>query len=252
MKHFIFFLSLLIATEAFAAKDYLSLSSELAKLRSQVEQLNEDVQEVRREYSSQLRAYSLQKAELEATARKEEIKKKQLLEKISRLKGQMKKEDRANGDLTPTVVQYIDKLATYIAGTMPYKKEDRLQNIETIKRELSGGEIRAHHALSRLWSAYEDEQRLTRENQVSKERIEVEGVKYLAEVAKLGSSALFYRLDNGQYGKAVQAGEEWIFQPFNDSEQTEAAKGLFDGLKKQIKAAEYVLPNGFQQKGVQQ
>ncbi|MCB0421085.1 MAG: DUF3450 family protein [Bdellovibrionales bacterium] len=236
----------LMSSSSFAETNYVDLSAQLAKLRTEVEQLNEDVQEVRRNYSNQLRSYSLQKAELEATVRKEEIKHKQLLEKISRIQGQMKNSDQEHQELRPMVFQYIDKLTQYVDTTIPYKRTERLENLEKLKTELDNNEVRSHQALSRLWSAYEDEFRLTRENQISKEKISVEGEEYLAEVAKLGSTSLFFRLDDGRYGRAIRSDKSWTFSFFQQDNQIRAAKNLFGGLKKQIKSAEYIIPNGFQ------
>jgi hypothetical protein len=233
-------------TSTVLAKDYLDLSKKLASLRTQVERLNENVQEVRRNYSSELRSYSMQRAELEATIRKEEIKKKQLLEKVTRLKGQLGEDDKGHKELLPMVNMYVDKLTAYVETSIPYKKEERILNLSNLRKELDKGEVKSYKALARLWSAFEDEQRLTRENQITKERIEVDGKKYLAEVLKLGSLSLYFRLDNGKFGKAVKSGDEWKFTYFNDDSQSLAAGKLFEGIRKQIKIAEYTVPSAIE------
>ena len=222
------------------AQDYMALGQKLSVLRTEVESLNKDIEEVRKNYNAELRSYSLQRAELEASIRKEEIKTEQLRIKIGKLKMDLSQDQQS--DLKPLIFTYIEKLSRSIEEGFPFKKEERLDHLEKIKMELKKGSMTSYQALSRLWSAFEDEGRLARENQLSKEQIVIDGKTYLAEIVKLGTVALFFRLENGTLGQAVLQDNEWKFVPFSKKQDVLATQRLFLGFKKQIKVGEYLIP----------
>jgi len=56
--------------------------------------------------------------------------------------------------------------------------------------------------------------------------------------------AMYYHQDNGVYGKASFQNSSWRFGPLEEERELAAAKKLFDGIKKQIKTGEYLVPNG--------
>ena len=68
------------------------------------------------------------------------------------------------------------------------------------------------------------------------------GKTYLAEVVKLGSMGLFFRLEDGTHGKGVFQDNEWQFLPLKERAEILASKKLFEGIRKQIKTGEYLVP----------
>jgi hypothetical protein len=232
----------LILANQVQASDYLEMSKRLATLRTQVQQLDEEISEQRTRQATELSSYAMQRAELEATIRKEEIRKKQLQVKQSKLKKLLGDEGKGLNKLRPVVLDNIEKLSAYIETSLPYKKAERLRNIEEIKSELAKEEINSYSALSRLWSAFEDEQRLTREIQIAKESIEISGEQYLAEVLKVGSIAMFFSLENGEYGQAEKSPKGWTYSYLKSQTEISAVQKLFDGIRKQVKSAEYDIP----------
>ena len=247
-------LNLLAKDKEVVAKDYIALSQKLSALRVEVENLNANLEDERKNYKTQLNSYSLQKAELEATLRKEEIRKEQIQLKVPTLKKALTKNKQGNLDLKPLVFTYSDKLSSVIEGHLPFKKEERLSHVIKIRNDLERGNINSHQALSRLWSAFEDENRLSRENQLSRETISMNGTSYLAEVVHLGSVKIFFRLENGIYGMGIPShlnsgskvqkpsDDQWKFVPLKEKSQILASKKLFSGIKKQIKTGEYLVP----------
>ena len=59
---------------------------------------------------------------------------------------------------------------------MPFKQEARAAELARLARELEAGQVSGDQALNRLWSAIEDELRLTRENGLYQQRVELEGL----------------------------------------------------------------------------
>lgn len=236
-------LLLIVANVAFG-QNYVKLTKEIASLRIEVESLNKEVEEARNSGTRELKGLSIQNAEVEATIRKEELTNKSLRDKLSELKLKLKKNDRGIAELRPIVVSGINKLSSYVSGAIPYKSTARLQNLSDLKRELENGEISSHLALSRLWSAYEDEDRLLRSSHLSRESIVLDGESYLADVAHVGSLVEMFSLEDGTYGITTKRDGVWTNQLLKNADEVNAAKNLFEGLKKQIKVAQYKLPIG--------
>jgi len=226
------------------SEGYLEMSKKLAVLRSDVDSLAHEVEDLRKKQSTELRSYSLQRAELESSVRKEEIRKKHLVEKIKRIKNDLEKNDQGHQDLKPFVVEYAQKLSEYVEQSIPFKNSERISNLLEIESDLNKGDINSYQALSRLWSAFEDEQRLSRETQLAKEKIDIHGKTYFAEVLKLGSLTMYFRLEDGKYGKTIRDQDKWSFSFLEKENEVVAARKLFDGVKKQIKVGEYIIPGG--------
>ena len=100
----------------------------------------------------------------------------------------------------------------------------------------------APRAVNRLWAFYEDEFRLTRDNSLSAQTIQIGDERVLADVAKVGSMVLYFRTADGRVGRAMAAEGRWSFQPeANPVEQTRI-RVLFDALGKQIRQGYFELP----------
>lgn len=235
---------LIVSLQPVFGKNYFELSRKIATLREKVEESNNDLGDIRELYSSELRSLTLQKAELEATIRKEEIKNKEMKRKIFLLKAKTKKNGQENNELLPIVITSCEQLISYIESSIPYRKKDRIESVQSIITELNKGDISSQVALSRLWSAFEDERRFTRDNQITKETMEYQNKKFLAEKLKLGTMALYFQLENGVTGKVISENREWKYIAFTEEAEIDAAKKLFDGFKKQIKTGEYLIPSG--------
>ena len=98
--------------------------------------------------------------------------------------------------------------------------------------------------INRLWSFYEDELRLTRENALYSQIIPLEGDRVLADVAKLGTVALYFQTRDERVGQAVRNGNNWQFIAIEDRADQQQIEVLFDSLQKQIRTGYFELPNG--------
>ena len=239
LKTLIFFICMF--PSGLVAKDYMVLSQKLASLRVEVEELNRSLKEIRQQHSSELRSHSLQKAELGASVRKEEIRQEQLRLKIETLRSELSQGQPE--ELKFLVFTYVEKLSNWIQKSLPFRREERLSNVKKIQGDLEGGNIGSYQAFSSLWLAMEDERRLAIENQLARGSISMSGKSYLAELVHLGGWGLFFKLEDGTYGKAMKlSDDEWKFNPLQRREETRAIRDLFAGMKKKIQTGEYLVP----------
>ena len=106
-----------------------------------------------------------------------------------------------------------------------------------------GGVITAHRAFNRLWAFVEDELRVTRENAIYTQSIDLQGENVLVEIAKLGSARMYFRTRDLKYGRAVETPQGWRFELLDSATDQELVARLFDSLRKQIRQGYFQLPN---------
>lgn len=238
-------LLLLASTGAFAqSKDSPgALAESLIKLRAEVEQLNTDVELTRQESKTQLQALGAQRAELQAAVGRAEL-------NVAKLRADLAKQQEAAssagvaGDaLKPIVLAAFDALRKHIETGIPFKTAERLAELDEIRRQVEAGTLAAPRAANRLWAFYEDEFRITRENGIYSQTIALDGEEVLADVAKVGSMLLFFRLSDGRVGAARRAGSGWTFQVLEGDEDRKRVLAYFDSLSKQIRQGWFELPN---------
>ena len=125
---------------------------------------------------------------------------------------------------------------------MPFKVEERLAEVEEIRTQVETGALQANRAANRLWGFFEDEIRLTRENGIYSQTIELDGQRMLADVAKIGSMMMFFRTQDQRYGHVARNGGAWQYRVIDDADGIAATQVLFDSLQKQIRQGYFELP----------
>ena len=234
---------LLVSTGASVqAEDAEALAKALSKLRIETEALSQDVEGRRDEMKNRLRAVAAQKAELEMELAREEMRLKQLrMEKAERV---AKTADDTNRDalLEPVVMRSIDILKTAAEGGLPFKVEERVDELEKLRRKKTEGLLTSADAVARLWDRVEDELRLAGENGIYRQTVTVDGEEMLVDVARIGMVMLFYKTKDGRVGKAVKENGAWNFEPLTSPEDKQRVELLFDSFKKQIRTGFFELP----------
>jgi len=220
-----------------------ALAESLIKLRSEVEQLNNDVELTRQESRSQLASLSAQRAELQAAVARTELNVRKLREDLSKKQTDAGSAGVAADALKPLLLAALERLRAQIAAGLPFKQAERLAEIDELKRQLAANTLAAPRAANRLWSFYEDEFRITRENGIHSQTIALDGADVLADVAKVGSMMLFFKLSDGRVGAARQTAGVWRFEVLSDPEDQKRVFAYFDSLSKQIRQGWFELPN---------
>ena len=104
-------------------------------------------------------------------------------------------------------------------------------------------------ASSRLWAFVEDELRLTRENGLYRQTITLASDELLVDVARVGMVAMYFKTDDGRYGRTVNNGGAWSYELVQDKESQKQIEGLFDAFKKNIRVGFFELPNALPEGG---
>lgn len=220
-----------------------NLAQELIRLRTDVEALHSELERKRENYRTELRSLATQKAELEATKRREELSIRQLEEDLADTRKAARAAGVAGEALEPVLMNAISALEERIHSGLPFKPQERLASLEEIERQMKSGAMTPQRAVSRLWGFYEDELRLTRENGIYSQVINLGGDEILVDVARLGMALMYFRTRDGIYGLAVETGSGWEFARVSDSEGARRIATLFDSLAKQIRTGYFTLPN---------
>jgi hypothetical protein len=232
----------LAGTPAWAQNDADALSQGLIRLRGEVEQLNSELELLREEQRTTLAGLSAQRAELTAA-----VERQQLLVREARQKLEAHREQASTGDVTgdamvPILLAASDSLTDQIRAGLPFKQEERLGEIHAFRTQIENGSLPAQRAVNRLWAFYEDEFRLTRDNSLHAQTISIDGERVLADVAKIGSMALYFQTQDGRVGQAQPTRDGWQFALIEESAAIAQVQVLFDALRKQIRQGYFELP----------
>lgn len=228
------------------AQDADELARNLVELRSAVETLNQELDLLRQEHRAEMNALAAQKAELEANRSRVQTQIGQLEQQLATRREEAAAAGVDNEQLLPVVTQAIDELASHIQQSIPFKRDERLAELDEFRLQLASGVVPANRAANRLWAFYEDEIRLTRENGIYSQTLELNGDRILADVARLGTVMMFFRTQDQRYGEAVVRNGSWTFEPVEGAEEIAVIDDLFDSLAKQIRQGYFQLPNTFQ------
>lgn len=237
-------LLLLAASAGIQAQDALeNLADRLVRMRGQVDELQNELNIKREEHKNRMAYLTAQLSELEATRDREELRVRQLEQELATMKEEVAVAGATSETLTPIILDHVTKLRQQINGGFPFKTGERMAELDELESQLSGGVITAQRAVNRLWAFMEDEIRITRENAIYTQSIQLDGDQVLVDVAKLGSVMMFFRTRDLKYGMAVESGGNWKFRLLDNAKDSERVARLFDSLRKQIRQGYFELPN---------
>lgn len=248
---FVVFLACMEVSAAFAQalsdtqeQSLRNLSEELVALRSDIERLNGELTDITDQHRAQMAALAAQKGELEAAKRRETLRIRELEEDLAANKARAAEAGLATEALVPIAESAIASLKVQISEGFPFKRADRLSGVMALEDQLQTGALSPARVVSRLWGFYEDELRLSRENGLYAQTIELEGESVLADIAKLGVVAMYFETRDGRLGYATRDSNGWQFVEASGGGQRQQIKALFDALQKQIRVGLFELPNG--------
>lgn len=232
---------LLLAASPARAEDAAEMARKLAALRTEVESLAETYALEQEALRADLRAFEVRKAELEARVRQEERRLEELERTIERQRELLQSDDVAEEVLTPVVLEALDALDASISRSLPYRTAERLEAVDALRAQVQGGTMDPRRVVGRVWQLVEDELRLGRENVLDKQVITVDGREELAEIARLGRVAMYFRTGDGRVGRVVRDGDGWRYEVLAGEPAAQVAE-LVETLKKQVRQGWFELP----------
>jgi len=235
-------LSLLLSgTVVMANSDNMAKS--LMKLRAQVEQLDSQIDDAKNSYKASMKSLTMQKSELEAMVSRDELKIKQINKELNSVKAKITEASKNSKGLDPIVNEAIDSLIAMIKTSIPFKTNDRIAAVQKVKEQLASSLITPQKALSYVYNSYADEIRMTKENAIFKQTINLGGENKLVEVARVGTAMMFFKTPNDAVGYVIKDGSEWSYKEELNKEKQDQILNIFDAFKKQIRTGYFTLPN---------
>jgi len=224
-----------------------ALANRLIQMRGQVDELQSELNLMREEHKNRMTYLTAQQTEMEASRDREALRVRQLEDDLDQMRQQVAAAGETSEALTPVVLQHLYTLRQQVSTGFPFKVGDRLSELDEIEIQLNSGVITAHRAFNRLWAFVEDELRITRENAIYSQSIELQGQNVLVDVAKLGNAMMYFRTRDLRYGRAVETPSGWRFELLDSATDQELVARLFDSLRKQIRQGYFRLPNALPQ-----
>jgi hypothetical protein len=246
-KGLIIFVLLFLLTSSFInslhGDEVTRLSNELIQLRSEIERIQADIESEQNDMRNQLRSFSQQKAEVEASISRENLRIKQLQLALEKKVSSSGKQGIDEKELSSIILSSIEEVKKSIKSGLPFKVKERTDSLEQLGEQLQNGAVRPERAASRLWSIIEDEFRLTRENGIFREIVMLDGEERLTEVVRLGMVMMFFKTADDRTGFVRKSGDIWEYRVIEERKGKEQIENLFDSMKKQIRAGYFELPN---------
>lgn len=218
-------------------------AEQLAELRSQVERLSSELDTAKDDQRARLRSLQTQKTDLDMQIQREERRIKQLDAKMEEQKTEVARESEVVDALKPAVLESIDELRGSIRSGLPFKRAERIAELDKLEGQVRGGVISPQNGANRLWQLTEDEFRLSKENGIYRQTIELDGEELLVEVARIGMVAMYFRTDDERHGYVVRTTDDWDYVEVTADQDRDKIEALFGDFKKQIRVGFFELPN---------
>ncbi|MEJ8568425.1 DUF3450 family protein [Elongatibacter sediminis] len=219
------------------------LARRLIEIRGHVEELQAELNLRREEHKNRMAFLTAQQTELEANRDRESLRIAQLEIELDEMREQVAAAGDSSDVLAPVVLDRVTDLREAVRSGFPFKVQERLAELEEIEVQLNTGVITAQRAFNRLWAFIEDELRISRENAIYTQSIELDGENVLVDIAKLGNAMMYFRTREHEYGRAVETPAGWRFERLVSPGEQEQVALLFDSLRKQIRQGYFELPN---------
>ena len=228
------------------AQDDEKLAENLISLRGEVEDLQSELKILKSEHTNSMSYLNTRKTELEANVDRKNLKIKQVRIELEKLQDKVLLLGKGSDQLIPQVIKLIDTVKLTLSTGIPFKYTERLSVIKDIERKLIANQITSQNAINRIWAFIEDEIRLTRENAIYSQTIELNGENILVEVAKLGTVLMYFKTRDDKFGVAKKSNNKsnnkWTYELLRETDQIQQVSVLFNSLKKQIRQGYFTLP----------
>jgi regulator of replication initiation timing len=224
------------------AQSSADLAADLARLRGEVEELSEQLTNQKTETRNELQALARQKSDLQIELDREKLRLDKLRAAVAKKREQVDATSQQGEELRPIYESAMVAMRTYVEQSLPFRRRERLSELDKVDEQRKSGVLSYPRALGRLWGFVEDEFRMTRENAMFQQTIELDGEEQLAEVVRVGMVMLFFQTSDGEVGYTQRTGDGWRFVA-SDAAGKPLIRTLFDSFKKQIRVGLFRVPN---------
>jgi len=233
-----------LAGSAVASESFEKLAEQLAELRSEVDSLTAKVESKKQRVQSRLRSIRRQRADIERQIEQEKTKIERLKRSVRERRQELESEQAAAEDLKPAVEEAFATVRTSVRDGPPFKRAERLEQLDKLESQMAEGLLSPQKAVSRLWQFVEDELRLSRENGLYSQVVDLGGEEVLADVARVGMVSLYFKTEDGRVGIAERTDDGWAWRTVEGDEKRRRIEKLFESFQKNIRVGYFELPNG--------
>ena len=228
VKQLLILAFLLSGTFVLRGGEVEELTSELVEMRTEVETLQNELDIAKNELRNRIKSVEISKAEIKNEIQRENLKIKQLRLAIA----QKRATSGDTGDEEKKLIEVFNAsaadLKTYINDSLPFKTEGRLNALKEIEDQLTGKAISPF--------------RLTRENGIFAQPMQLDGTKRIVQIARIGMVTAYYKYGEENFGIFIRKDGKWQTKELTEKEQKKQVEYLFESLKKQIRAGYFELP----------
>lgn len=233
------------------ADDLQRLGQELMELRTANETLHAQIESDKKQYQSELQSLIAQKAELDSQIQRENLRAKQLAQKIRETKKRVKVDTVDDDKLRTVLIEVLPLIKAYVNKGLPFQITNRIKELDELETQLKAGLVPPQKIASRMWSFIEDEYRLTRESGLYQQTITLDEKEMLAEVARIGMTFMYTRTEGGTISQAMKNEDgRWFFTTFTQPDEQKMVHKLFESFRKQIRVGYFELPGKVPYKAV--
>lgn len=112
--------------------------------------------------------------------------------------------------IIPLMLRMTDSLESLVKVDLPFKKQDRLQKIESLKATIDRSDVSVAEKYRKVLEMYQNEINYGRSIEAYRDEIEIEGQKQQVDILRIGRLALIYQSLNGEnIGSWDQQANTW-------------------------------------------
>lgn len=242
-------LSIIIGLGAFCFSSPIMADEQLAKMakdlvtkRSQVDEISTELDIKKAEIKSLQASTEAQKTDLLRLIKTEETRIGKFDQDIDKLEKELRTQEVPTEKIKPILMKALAKLEAHVSAGIPFKKEARMTEVKNLKEMINNGSLIPEKGLSKVWSMLESEFRLTRENGLYRQNIEMDGKIHLADIVKVGMNKMYFKVNEEKLGEVVKKGGDYAYVYADAKEDKENLNLLFDNFQKKIRTGYFVLP----------
>jgi len=236
-------LCLVLLLPAIVVADSGKYAEQLSSLRSEINNLEERLDEIRSETKYEKEALKAQEGDLELMLRKEKVRRATLSKLFARQNKEKEELEQWSQKLIEPAKYSAAELKKLIEYSIPFKKANRMHEVDEILNSLNSSQPNSVVAISRLWQLVEDEIKLATEIGLHRQAIELNGKRQLVETARISMALLYFRTEDGRYGWSIpDKSQKYHFKLLESQDEINAAQSLFEAMKKQMRKGYFKLP----------
>jgi hypothetical protein len=218
-------------------------ATELARLRREVETMSTDLALRKEDLRTRLKATEAQRLEIDVQIRREELRLAQVENEAAARRAELLAYSTVGSAVGADLRAAIEQIRAEVEHGLPFHRDERMRELDQISTQLDQGLITPEAGVARLWAFCEDELRLAKENGLDRQTIPLAEGEVLADVARLGMVALYFRSDGGVVGQAVRKDSGWTWEVFEDRDDVLGVTALFDKMQHGVRTGAFVLPD---------